>query len=482
MDQRARELLEKKLMEKVSFDSEILSAYDHDIAEMPSLVMSLIDNVPEAVVIARSAEDVRETLVTAGKFRIPVTPRGQASSGYGGAIPTRKGILLDLAEMTRIICVDEENQTVDVEPGVVWKQLSHELHKIGLDNCIVPTSAPSSTVGGWFAMGGVGLGSLLYGSILDVVLEIDVVGLDGQLKTLSGEDLAQHYQTCGILGVITRLRLQCRKAEDMRPHAVALPDADAVEGFAMATCDELRPYTVILHSPGYVRMRKDMGEEELVPEDSFLAIVVFSGGSANGARLTEIAARHEGVILDEAVAKHLWEDRFYPMRIKKLGPSLLVSEFYLRVENFRKVWKEIEEDLSKELLGMEALIVHDKKMAVLVYMLDDANRFLYQLRMAKALRPIRIAERYGGSIYTAGLWFASSSRRIFGEEKYNALMEEKRRIDPAGLLNPGKIISPKMKFLPFVNVSSLIDLSSRIVSPLSKALVFKRSSGERMDN
>jgi FAD/FMN-containing dehydrogenase len=482
MDQRARELLEKKLTEKISFDSEILSTYDHDIAEIPPLVMNLIDNVPEAVVIARSVEDVGETLAIAGKFRIPVTPRGQASSGYGGSIPTRRGILLDLAEMTRIIGVDEENLLVDVEPGVVWKELSHELNKVGLDNCIVPTSAPSSTVGGWFAMGGVGLGSLLYGSIQDVVLEIDVVGLDGRVRTLAGEDLALHYQACGILGVITRLRLQCRKAEEMRPQAVALPDAGAVEGFAMAARDELRPYTIILHSPGYVRMRKDMDEEESVPENSFLAIVVLSEGSANGARLAEIAARNKGVILDEAVAKHSWNDRFYPMRIKKLGPSVLVSEFYLPVDNFREVWKGIEDDLSRELLGLEALIIHDGKMAVLVYILDNANRFLYQLRMAKALRPIRVAERYGGSIYTAGLWFASSSRRIFGQEKYSALMGEKRRIDPAGLLNPGKIIAPRMKFLPFVNVSSLIDLASRITSPLSKALVYKRSSRERMDN
>ncbi len=482
MDKRACELLEKKLAEKVSFDAEILATYDHDIGEIPSLVMSLIDNVPEAVVIARSAQDVKETLAVAGEFRIPVTPRGQASSGYGGAIPTRMGILLDLVEMNRIIKVDKGDMTVDVEPGVIWKQLSHELNKVGLDNCIVPTSAPSSTVGGWFAMGGVGLGSLQYGSIRDVVLAIDVIGLDGQLRTFSGDDLVLHYQACGILGVITRLRLRCRKLEEQRPYAIALPDADAVEGFVMAVCDDLHPYTVILHSPGYVEMKKDMGEEESVPKGSFLAIVVLSGSGVDESALTNITSRFSGVILDEAVAKHSWDDRFYPMRIKKLGPSVLVSEFFLPAENFRKTWKGIEDDLSRELLGMEAVVIHEGRMAVLVYILDDANRFLYQLRMAKALRPIRVAERYGGSVYTAGLWFASSSRKIFGQEKLDALLREKRRTDPGGLLNPGKIFSPKVKLLPFVKVGSLIDLASSITSPLSKALVYRRSARERMDN
>ncbi len=482
MDQRARERLEKKLAGKVSFDNQILAAYDHDIAEMPALVMSLIDNIPEAVVIARSVDDVRETLLTAREFRIPVTARGQASSGYGGAIPTRRGIVLDLTQMNRVISVDRENQTVNVEPGIVWNQLSRELNKIGLDNCIVPTSAPSSTVGGWFAMGGVGLGSLVYGSIQDVVSQIDVVGLDGGMKTLAGEELSCHYQTCGILGVITRLRLKCREMEDISPFAVALPNAGAVQGFALAVRDEMQPYVISLHSPGFVKMKKEMDEDGSVPDESFLAVVALPVSSGDGTKLGEIALRYEGVTLDDAVAEHSWNDRYYPMRIKKLGPSVLVSEFYVPAENFRAAWEEIEDDLSRDLLGMEAFVIHGGNMVILVYILDDAGRFLYKFRMAKALRPIRIAERYGGSHYTAGLWFASRARRLFGSRKYDALMRKKREIDPYGLLNPGKIISLKTKFLPVVDVSAFVDLSSRIAAPLSKFLVFRRSTRKRVDN
>jgi len=482
MDQKARERLEESLGDKVSFDKQILAAYDHDIGEMPALVMSMVDNTPEAVVAADTVDDVRNTLTAARELGIPVTPRGQASSGYGGAIPTRGGIVLDMTGMNRIISMDGDNLTVDVEPGAVWDELSRQLNKSGMDNCIVPTSAPSSTVGGWFAMGGVGLGSLVYGSIRDVVQEIDVVALDGEVATLSGEETDLHYQTCGILGVVTRLRLTCRVAEEMRPFAVALPDAAAVQAFSQAACEELTPYAISVHSPGYVGMRKEMGEDEAVPGDSFLVISAIPVGSADEDALRRVAMAHGGEVLADEIARHSWNDRFYPMRIKKLGPSVLVGEFYLPLDSLSSVVEEIQTDLQRDLLGMEIFVLKGGQVAALVYILDDAGSFFYQFRMAKALRPVRAAERGGGSLYTAGLWFASRSREILGAEKYDAVIRRKKVVDPNGLLNPGKIVPPRVRFLPLFDVSTMVDLSSRLASPLAKLLVFKRPHRERVES
>lgn len=482
MDQKARERLKESLGEKVSFDKQIRASYDHDIGEMPALVMSMIDNTPEAVVAADTVDDVRNTLYAARESGVPVTPRGQASSGYGGAVPTRGGIVLDMTNMNRVISMDRDNLSVDVEPGAVWDELTRELNKVGMDNCVVPTSAPSSTVGGWFAMGGVGLGSLAYGSIRDVVQEIDVVALDGEVATLSGEEMDLHYQTCGILGIVTRLRLNCRVAEEMRPFAIALPDADAVQAFSLTACEELTPYAILVHSPGYIGMKKEMGEDEAVPGGSFLVIVAILAGSADEDALKRVAGAHGGKVLADDIARHSWNDRFYPMRIKKLGPSVLVGEFYLPLDSLSSVVEEIQTDLQKDLLGMEIFVLKEGQVAALVYILDDAGSFLYQFRMAKALRPVRTAERSGGSLYTAGLWFASRSREILGSIKYDAVTRRKKVVDPNGLLNPGKIFPPRVRFLPLMDVSTLVDLSSRLASPLAKLLVFKRPHSERVES
>lgn len=482
MDQKARARLEENLAEKVSFDDQILASYDHDVGEMPALVMSMVDNMPEAVVAAGTVDDVRNTLKAAREFGMPVTPRGQASSGYGGAIPTRGGIVLDMVGMNRVISVDRDNLTVDVEPGVVWDELTRELNKVGMDNCIVPTSAPSSTVGGWFAMGGVGLGSLVYGSIRDVVQEIDVVALDGEVATLSGEEMDLHYQTCGVLGVVTRLRLTCRAAEEMHPFAVAFPDAAAVQAFSRAACEELNPYAISIHSPGYVVMRKEMGKDEEVPEGSFMVVCAVPVGSADEDAVKKVAGAHGGEVLSDEIARHSWNDRFYPMRIKKLGPSVLVGEFYLPLDSFSRVVEEIQADLQRDLQGMEVVVLKGGQVVVLVYILDDASNLLYQFRMAKALRPVRAAQRGGGSLYTAGLWFASRSREILGREKYDAVIHRKKIVDPKGLLNPGKIVPPRVRFLPLIDVSTLVDLSSKLASPLAKLLVYRRPYRKKVEN
>ena len=140
MNQKARERLEESLGDKVSFDKQILAAYDHDIGEMPALVMSMVDNTPEAVVAADTVDDVRNCLNAARELGIPVTPRGQASSGYGGAIPTRGGIVLDMTGMNQVISMDKDNLTVDVEPGAVWDELSRELNKaVSYTHLTLPT-------------------------------------------------------------------------------------------------------------------------------------------------------------------------------------------------------------------------------------------------------------------------------------------------------------------------------------------------------
>ncbi len=465
--------LKEKLEDRVTFDSQLLAVYDHDIGEMPSIMMSMIKGKPEAVVIARSNQDVIDTLSIANEFGIAVTPRGQGSSGYGGAIPTNGGILLDMTGMNNITAINREEQTVDVEPGIVWNDLSSELQKEGLDNRICPTSAPSSTVAGWLAKGGVGLGSMRYGSIRDVVREIDVIDLEGTVKTYSGNDIEIFHQTCGIFGVIVRLRLQCRKAEKIVPYGVALPNAESVQTFIINARQKLNPYTIILHSPGYIKMQKQDNGNKLIRDKAFFALIAMEESTVDVVTLKSVIDLSGGELVNKEMVDEEWEDRFYPMRIKKFGPSLLVSEFYLPEDSFSRAWAKIERDLSHDTLGMEALVVNDNKIAVLVYILDNANNFFHQVRMAKVLRPIRIARRYGGTFYTAGLWFAHNSEILFGLGKYNNILKKKREMDDKGILNPGKIIPPKIKQTSLISVSFFVNHTAKLMSIIAKLFIYK---------
>jgi FAD/FMN-containing dehydrogenase len=150
-----RAFLEEKFGSRVTFNKRERKLYGHDIAAMPGLFKPLIgDTLPEAVVQPESEAEVSEITHWALENSIPLTPRGKATSGYGGAVPLKKGLVVDFYRMKKINHIDPELKTARVESGVVWEKLDKELAKHGLTLRLYPTSYPSSTAGGWLAQGG----------------------------------------------------------------------------------------------------------------------------------------------------------------------------------------------------------------------------------------------------------------------------------------------------------------------------------------
>ena len=81
---------------RVNFDKIERILYGHDIAAIPSLMKPLVGNTtPGAVVQPTKEEQVIDLVRWAAAEKIPLTPRGKASSGYGGAIPVKKGIVAE---------------------------------------------------------------------------------------------------------------------------------------------------------------------------------------------------------------------------------------------------------------------------------------------------------------------------------------------------------------------------------------------------
>ena len=145
---------------RVAFDRMERMFYSHDVGSLPGLVKPLVGStMPAGVVQPRTEEQVIQLVAFARTHSIPLVPRGKSSSGYGGVLPTKGGLVVDFAWMNEILQVDAEAMTVTVQPGVVWEKLDKSLNEQGLALRTYPSSAPSSTVGGWLAQGGVGFGA-----------------------------------------------------------------------------------------------------------------------------------------------------------------------------------------------------------------------------------------------------------------------------------------------------------------------------------
>ncbi len=172
---------------------------------------------PRFVVYPQSQKDIVALVAFCRSNTLHLTNRGSAHSQSQLAI-NQDGVLLEMLSMNRIGEVDEKNLTVDVEPGVVWRELTHHLAKRNLVPPVL-TNNLGVTVGGTLSMAGIGVASFKYGSQGDNVVELDVVTGEGSVVTCSPEKNADLFWGAiaglGSFGVITRARLQLRRMKPM---------------------------------------------------------------------------------------------------------------------------------------------------------------------------------------------------------------------------------------------------------------------------
>lgn len=128
---------------RVNFKKRERHYYGHDIGTLPTMVKPLLGNSEPAAIVKIESEDEAVRLINfANKYNIPVVPRAGASSGYGGVIPTKGGIVADVTTMNQVLDIDYENLKATVGAGRRWEIVEKKLNNQGLSVQALPTSAP----------------------------------------------------------------------------------------------------------------------------------------------------------------------------------------------------------------------------------------------------------------------------------------------------------------------------------------------------
>ena len=176
--------------------------------------MSVHQGIPEAVVFARTTEQVAAIMKLAHRDKVPVTPRGSGTSTTGAVLPVRGGILLDMHLMNKILEVNKQDFYARVEPGVICMQLNTVLGKEGLMFPPNPGSEIIATIGGMVSTNASGHRAVKYGTTKDYIKGLKVVLADGTIietggitpKTSLGYDLTRLFCAAeGTLGIITEI-------------------------------------------------------------------------------------------------------------------------------------------------------------------------------------------------------------------------------------------------------------------------------------
>jgi len=449
--------LEEKFGNRVTFNRVERMLYGHDIAAMPSLFKPLIgDTTPDAVVQPRNEDELVELVRWAYELGIPLTPRGKASSGYGGVIPVRKGLVVDFYQMKEVLAVDEENLLVAVQPGITWEQLDKVLKLKNLTLRLYPTSYPSSSVGGWLAQGGAGIGSYEYGYFCENVISARVVLPSGEVREFRSGELELVADAEGITGFISQVTLRVQPLEDVDVVALACPDAHDLQKLVNSIIQaELPIWSMVFINPRMAEMKNraplmehyghPVEERVLLPAAYILVMASrASDGDSVRAALPKLIKPCEAEILSDRIAEHEWEHRFKLMVVKRLGPSLVPAEVIVPLESLGDVMQEINRKVDQPVVK-EGVIIREAadgnpEVVILGFIPSDQRKFAYNFVFSLVLTIMKIAEEHGGRPYSTGLYFTQKVDKVLGKERAKRLRAFKSRVDPKGLLNPQKVI------------------------------------------
>ena len=430
--------------------------YSLDIGAMPRLVKPFVPaGLAGAVVRPLSEEEVLALVRLAAVDGLEIVPRGWATSGYGGALPTEGAVVADMSGMNRVLSVDHKNMTATVEASAVWEYIERELRKDGLALRLYPSSAPSSGAAGWLAQGGAGFGSYEYGTFKENVVSARVVLPDGEVRDFAGDELQDLVADAeGITGIITRLTFRVRPLEAEVHRAVAFETADALSAALQAISARHVPvWSITFLNPESIRLKKQLPHrhghpwEEAHPHtspelpESFVAVIAYpeSRRGAIDGELESIVASSGGRDLGPEVAEHEWDVRFAPMRLKRIGPSLVPTEVVVPLAELAAVLEAIDDKIDQPFI-LEGMHAKGDQVVLLGFIPHDERTFAFNLAFALSLSVIKIAKAHGGSAYSTGLYFRREAGNVLGARKLKSLADFKGAVDPKGFMNPNKVL------------------------------------------
>ena len=223
---------------------------------------------PDAVIFAKTTEEVAGIVEIAATHKVPVIPFGTGTSLEGHVNAPAGGISIDLGQMDQIVAVHAEDLDVVIQPGITRMALNEQLRGTGLFFPIDPGA--DASLGGMAATRASGTNAVRYGTMRDNVLSLEAVLPSGKIirtgrrarKSSAGYDLTRLLVGSeGTLGIITELTLRLQGIPE------AMSSARCTFPSVEAACN-----AVILT----IQMGIPVARMELLDEESVKAINAYS--------------------------------------------------------------------------------------------------------------------------------------------------------------------------------------------------------------
>jgi FAD/FMN-containing dehydrogenase/NAD-dependent dihydropyrimidine dehydrogenase PreA subunit len=429
--------------------------YSHDIGDVPTIMTKTFFQIqPDFVVQPKSAEEIKKVLEFANEKKVPVIPRGAASWGFGGVIPTNAGIVVDLSPFRKILYLNKTQKTITVEAGARWSDIDILAKKEGLCLMTYPSSK-FSTVAGWIATGGYGINSFRYGHLSNQVVSMTVITPSGETKKITPNDpeFAYFVSTEGEFGIIAEVNLKLRDVPRASYSHLFYFESDKdaflfIEKFIKSEkVNELKPNTIRFLDENHLNDINEIMHLKVFKKSAGV-LMEFDNPEEDKKFLTVIEQNDKVEEAPRYVASYLWNERLFGMKTKRLGPSILSSESIIPIElaaGFIEKAKKLGANFGVEIF-IDSQIIDTKMALVMTNYLCDSRKFKYYIDLPLAMMLIKTAVSMGAEPYGLGIWNAGFINYLYSSEKKQKLLAYKTKVDPNNIMNPGKFFGINSKF------------------------------------
>jgi glycolate oxidase len=185
--------------------------------------------VPLAVVLPETTEEVAAILTFLNEQKVPVIPRGAGTSLAGGALPLADSVVVGVGKMNRVLDVNFADRTARVQAGITNLAISGAVAHENFFYAPDPSSQLACTIAGNIAMNSGGAHCLKYGVTTNNILGVRMVTMDGTIVDIGSDAMdAGGLDLLGIVigsegqfGMVTEATVRIlRMAEGARPMLV----------------------------------------------------------------------------------------------------------------------------------------------------------------------------------------------------------------------------------------------------------------------
>jgi len=418
--------------------------------------------LPGVVVLPRTEQQLQRVLLTCSRLKVPVVARGAGTGLSGGSTPHARGVLLSCARMNRILEIDAHARIARLEPGVPNLRVSEAAAAHGLYYAPDPSSQVACSIGGNVAENSGGVHCLKYGLTVHNVLGVRGYTMEGEPLELGGRApdgpgldlLALAIGSEGLLMIVAEVTVKliarppCAQlvmasfadvhsagnavaaviAGGIIPAALEMMDRKAtaaVEPFAHAGYD--------LSAAAILLIEADGTPEEVADQVREIEQVLRSAGAST--------LRVSG---SEAERLRWWSGRknAFPAA-GRLSPDYYCMDGTIPRRHVGEVLQAIERMEARYALRcMNVFHAGDGNLhPVILFDANDHDSWERAERFGAEI--LELCVQLGGTItgeHGVGVEKLNSMCVQFSPAERAAFAAVKEAFDPAGLLNPGKVI------------------------------------------